>query len=222
MPDPTLPMPNNEEGEFELILGNKQLLSVFFLVIVLLGVFFTIGYILGRNSSPVDAATRKPEQSDLNASSAGKSAMAPRVNQQPPAADTGKPLEVYPSPTSSAAEHSVSIPTPASQHAAKTSDVAEKPVKPSGKSLEVSAVSSGITIPEAGSTYVQVRALGREEAEVLAGVLTRKGLKAIVAPSPNEKIFRVLVGPVKDAAEYARLKGDLEQAGFKDAFRQKY
>ena len=42
-------MPKNEEGEFELILGNKQLLSVFFIVVVLLGVFFTMGYIVGRN-----------------------------------------------------------------------------------------------------------------------------------------------------------------------------
>ena len=43
-------MPRNDEGEFELILGNKQLLSVFFIVIILLGVFFTMGYIVGRNS----------------------------------------------------------------------------------------------------------------------------------------------------------------------------
>ena len=43
-------MPKNEDGEFELILGNRQLLSVFFIVVVLLGVFFTMGYIVGRNS----------------------------------------------------------------------------------------------------------------------------------------------------------------------------
>ena len=46
-------MPRNEDGEFELILGNKQLLSVFFIVVILLGVFFTMGYIVGRNSSPL-------------------------------------------------------------------------------------------------------------------------------------------------------------------------
>ena len=36
-------MPKNEDGEFELILANRQLLSVFFIVVVLLGVFFTMG-----------------------------------------------------------------------------------------------------------------------------------------------------------------------------------
>src|SRR5271169_3403337 len=55
-------MPKNEEGEFELILGNRQLLSVFFIVVVLLGVFFTMGYIVGRNSpAPEVAAVRKTD-----------------------------------------------------------------------------------------------------------------------------------------------------------------
>jgi cell division protein FtsN len=42
----------NEEGEFELVLGNRQLLSVFFVAVLLLAVFFTMGYIVGRNLSP--------------------------------------------------------------------------------------------------------------------------------------------------------------------------
>ena len=57
-------MPQNEDGEFELILGNRQLLSVFFIVVVLFGVFFTTGYIVGRSSGPnatVEVApSRKP------------------------------------------------------------------------------------------------------------------------------------------------------------------
>jgi flagellar biosynthesis GTPase FlhF len=57
-------MPKNEDGEFELILGNKQLLSVFFIVVILLGVFFAMGFIVGRNSpAPVtDAVVRKGER----------------------------------------------------------------------------------------------------------------------------------------------------------------
>src|ERR1051325_2378000 len=52
-------MATNEEGEFELILGNKQLLSVFFIVVVLLGVFFTMGYIVGKNSPGMEIAGGK-------------------------------------------------------------------------------------------------------------------------------------------------------------------
>jgi hypothetical protein len=57
-------VPRNEDGEFELLLGNRQLMSVFFIVVILLGVFFAMGYIVGRNSSPVAApevAARRTE-----------------------------------------------------------------------------------------------------------------------------------------------------------------
>src|SRR5262249_11033090 len=55
----------NEEGEFELVLANRQLLSVFFIVVILLGVFFTMGYIVGRSSGPVTTAdATSPKRSD--------------------------------------------------------------------------------------------------------------------------------------------------------------
>ena len=49
---PANSMKNSETGEFELVLGNKQLLSGFFLVVILFAVFFVMGYIVGRNSTP--------------------------------------------------------------------------------------------------------------------------------------------------------------------------
>ena len=68
-------MPRNEEGEFELVLGNRQLLSGFFIVVILFGVFFTMGYIVGRHSSPPGAE------------SAGGAAVVPR----PSPADRSEP-----------------------------------------------------------------------------------------------------------------------------------
>ena len=61
-------MPKNEDGEFELILGNRQLMSVFFIVVILLGVCFALGYKVGQNTSPVtaaDAVSRRPESKPL-------------------------------------------------------------------------------------------------------------------------------------------------------------
>src|ERR1700730_2192384 len=51
---------NRIDGEHELVLGNKQLLSAFFIVVVLLGVFFTMGYIIGKNTATVTSASSKP------------------------------------------------------------------------------------------------------------------------------------------------------------------
>lgn len=50
-------MGRNDEGEFELVLGNKQLLSVFFILVVLLGIFFIMGYVVGRGNPRPDAVT---------------------------------------------------------------------------------------------------------------------------------------------------------------------
>ena len=40
----------SQNGEKELILGNKQLISLFFIVVALCGVFFAMGYMVRGNS----------------------------------------------------------------------------------------------------------------------------------------------------------------------------
>src|ERR1700676_1131928 len=83
-------LPQNEDGEFELILGNRQLLSVFFIVVILLGVFFTMGYIVGRNSG-----TATPEvAAHPNPDAAPPAAETPAKTPEPapaPATPTGPP-----------------------------------------------------------------------------------------------------------------------------------
>src|SRR6266852_5596253 len=96
----------NEYGEFELILGNRQLLSVFFIVVVLLGVFFTMGYIVGRSSAPVtgpdSTSTRKPETKPLVVDSAARDAAPPApsaaVAAQPVSTAEQKPPEAVRKP----------------------------------------------------------------------------------------------------------------------------
>ena len=179
-------MPRNEtselEGhEFELVLGNKQLLSVFFIVVILLGIFFTMGYVVGRNSAPVDAARKAEPYDRQNAPSAMPTASAPAPRETP--------AVVSEAPAPRAAE-----------------PAARKPI-------EIPPVT--VSQPQAGMTYLQVLAVAKPEAEVLAEVLAKKGFHALVAPGPNEKVFRVLVGPAKDATDIGKLKTDLETAGFK-------
>jgi cell division septation protein DedD len=52
-------MTQADGDEKELVLGNKQLISLFFVVVALCGVFFAMGYMIGRNTSK--AATASPE-----------------------------------------------------------------------------------------------------------------------------------------------------------------
>jgi cell division septation protein DedD len=67
-----------------------------------------------------------------------------------------------------------------------------------------------------------VLALAKPEAEVLVDVLSKKGFRAVVAPGPNDRLFRVLVGPAADQNELAKLRNEVEAAGFKGAFPKKY
>jgi hypothetical protein len=76
----------------------------------------------------------------------------------------------------------------------------------------VAAVSRSDHTP--GDTYLQIAAVDRGMAGVLVEVLSRKGFQAEVASGPTEDIFRVIVGPAKDAATLVRIKADLQDAGF--------
>ena len=189
-------MPRNEEGEFELVLGNRQLLSVFFIVVVLLGVFFVMGYILGKNSSPTTtteiASVRKPSDTS----------------------PTPSPIIIEKSPGKSSAvgEPPAQKPVAVERPVEKAETKKEEP-KPEPKT----APTSGDTKtgePPKGSFYLQVAAVGRAEADVVAKVLRGKGFAMWIAPSDKEKIFRVLVGPIQKS-DQGKIRGELDALGFK-------
>ncbi len=204
-------MPKTEDGEFELILGNRQLLSVFFIVVVLLGVFFTMGYIVGRNSSPAVSADsgRKAEPKPI--------AVEP-ANQPSP---LGAPATA---PADSAAS-SPSAETPERTKAQPESAGAAKAAEPEHNPPKAETASPTPEEPVAGATYLQVAAVARAEAELFVDVLAKKGFHAIYTPVPNQvQLYRVLVGPYKDSSSVAQARTDLNSAGFKgfEALQRKY
>jgi cell division septation protein DedD len=52
--------------------------------------------------------------------------------------------------------------------------------------------------PATGAVYLQIGAVERGMAMILAEGLRNHGFDSFVAPGPNEKIFRVLIGPLPD------------------------
>ena len=61
----------------------------------------------------------------------------------------------------------------------------------------------------------------RPDAELVAETLAKKGLHTTVAAGPNPALFRVLVGPLKDAPEVAETRVRVEAAGFKNPYVRK-
>jgi outer membrane biosynthesis protein TonB len=200
-------VPKNEDGEFELILANRQLLSVFFIVVVLLGVFFTMGYIVGRNSGPAQvdvAAARRPElkATDTPARETPAPVSPPPVDT-PAVTQPQREPEVRPEPKP---EPPVKKEPPAKKEKTK-----EKPAPPAAQ-------------PASGQTYLQLAATQKAEADVMVDVLHQKKFRAIAVEIPEKPgTFRVLVGPLADGT-LNKAKSDLQSSGFPGdkAFKKVY
>ena len=74
--------------------------------------------------------------------------------------------------------------------------------------------------PNAGQTFLQVVATSRGDAQIVAESLAKKGFRAHMAAGPSATIFRVLVGPLPNAAEVAETRVRLEASGFKPIMRR--
>src|SRR5438132_223849 len=149
-------MAKNEDGEFELILGNRQLLSVFFIVVILLGVFFTMGYIVGRNSATTVAGVVTNPDADSK---------APVVD--PPAKAESAP-PVAPPPTETASQPPTSAAPQAEPEPAKPEREKLPPFK-----AEPARSTTG-NHPAAGQTYLQLAATSQHEADIMVDVLRKK------------------------------------------------
>jgi len=215
-------MPRTEDGEFILELGHRQLLSVFFIVVILLGVSFTMGYIVGRNSLPA-AASVSPPAKPAPEPPAGSvtSAAAPAAQSEAPLA----PGQVLVNKAAPAPAATMPAQPPEVKVEPSAAPLPERPspAEPKPKSMPVEERAAGPLHgqAQAGQTYLQVGAVRKADAEMIAGILRKKGFpQAFVAPGPNETLFRVLVGPLKDAAAVSKTRMDLEAAGFKPITRK--
>jgi len=188
------------DGEKELVLGNKQLISLFFVVVALCGVFFAVGYMIGRNTSKSTATTA--DVAPVPATT------APAQESEPPretaAAADAPPASVDTSP----------VTTPAAP-------VATTPAESQPAPQTRPAAAETPTVPVAGATYLQVTALRRSDADSLVKTLREQNFPALLADSSKPDLFRVLVGPYHQTADVADAKSRLKALGFANAFVQK-
>ena len=209
-------MAKNEVGEFELVLGNKQLLSVFFIVVILLGVFFTMGYIVGRNSGSggsLEAGTRrgvepKPTIVDspnapapTQVATASEPMPEPKKEMPPPViVEKAKPVEPR--------KAEEKKPEPKKEEAKKEEKKEDKKKKEAA--VEPAPASTGAL----AGTYLQLAAVPKAEADLLISVLRKKGFIAAAGAGPKESnLFRVLVGPLAGADAVSSTRTSLNEAG---------
>ena len=187
------------EGEKELVLGNKQLVSFFFVVLALCGVFFALGYMIGRNSSKTTVLG-----SDTGTTGSTPATVSPIPRNQ----DSEPPRVSETAPVPAAAD----VPAPV-----KTEPVSEAPRENSARETQVREIAA----PEAGALYLQVTALRRGDAENLVKTLREQNFPALLAASSKPELFRVMVGPYHQTALVADAKARLKTLGFGDAILKK-
>jgi len=75
--------------------------------------------------------------------------------------------------------------------------------------------------PVAQAIYIQVGAVDKGVATVLAEGLRKHALDSFVAPGPSDKTFRVLIGPFPDAAAYQKAQAVVDRLGLA-SFARRY
>jgi cell division septation protein DedD len=182
------------DGEKELVLGNKQLISLFFVVVALCGVFFAMGYMMGRPTGKSAAAIPDTGSPALSP--------APQTQQSEPPRETAQ-TETQPPP-------------------AETSQAGvDPPPPPATETRAARDVPAASDAPGAAATYLQVTALRRADADNLVKTLREQNLPAVLANSSKRDLFRVLVGPYGQTADVADAKARLKALGFANAFVQR-
>jgi len=198
-------MRNNETGEFELVVGNKQLLSGFFIVVLLFAVAFAMGYVVGQN-------TQRPARLASEGGTASSAANTAADSRPQPASPVPVPASSNPPAPDAAAGQ-----TPTEAAPQPTTQPTTQPSQPAAaeKPAEAPASTGVVTSAELPpGSFWQVVAVKPEVAEAMRSTLKDKGFQVTLTPGTNN-LTRVLVGPYNDSPSLGRAKTELETAGFR-------
>lgn len=212
-------------GDF--VLESRHLVGLFLLLVVIFGVVFTLGYLMGRSQydSKLRSVVGTPPGADAPAAppppaaAKSKTKPAPEVAQAP---SKNSDWDFYHSADPQAASDHLQ-PPPKAVTAPAPAGAAPKPTSSSpkpAKSGKVSASGTGPLIPK-GTIMLQVAAvLHQDDALALAQALQQKKFPAIVLSPSADKYYRVQVGPYADNQAATNARKDLEDKGFKSIIKR--
>jgi cell division protein FtsN len=218
-------------GAGERVLESKHVIGLFLLMLLFSGVFFTLGYVMGRSQydGQVRAATggiNKPEAAAVAKSppQPGKAAEPastpeptdPAINSQAPTgwdfSHVNKPANgephLEPAPKAYAGTgiaSSKALPAKAKADAIPP----PTPVKSSSRPPSAPLVANGVVVLQVAALLMQ------DDALAVASSLQKKHYAAYVQAPTKDKYYRVQVGPFKDQKSADAAKKGLEGEGFK-------
>jgi len=198
------------------VLESRHVIGLFMLMLLFSGVFFTLGYVMGRNQydGQVRAAsnprTLQPTPVAPKSDPSAKRSNEPRRNSDPTTDVNSQPnsdWSFYNAGKSSSADDNLK---PAWAAPAASPRYVSAPARSKNGKPAIA-----LAIP-AGSYTLQVAALRREsDALSLASHLQKKKFPAFIVSPQGDKYYRVHVGPYADQKSADAARKGLEGAGFK-------
>jgi len=208
----------------ERVLESKHVIGLFLIMLLFSGLFFTLGYVMGRNQfdNPVRVAAsgfNRPEPAVLpKADPAPKKAPAifPYETASDPATSSTSDWEFYRNKQPAKSEPRLDpVPKAPAVSPASTPVSSKTPVPASTSARNAVGTSSAPSIPPGGALMLQVAAcLHQDDATAIASSLQKKHYTVVVLNPQKDKYYRVQVGPLKDQKAAEATKKGLESAGF--------
>jgi cell division septation protein DedD len=189
-------MLDEQQQDTEFTLGPGKLLGLFFLLVLLCGVFFGLGYTVGHASQKTEGsliAADKASAATPTPVSASNGSVRPLTSADKPQTDMG----FYKAVEQKDPDSKLETPPPAT------------PADDSKQSAPELQVSPG------GAYVVQVAAVTKkEDAEVLQQALIKKQYPVVVTPGGGDKLFHVQIGPFAELKDAESMKGRLANDGY--------
>lgn len=221
----------------EITLGTGKLLGLFLLLAAICGVFFAIGYSLGKTSATDRAlndqaaatAAELTHSSPANKPAAGTAKQQQASSEDEQAASQQPSLTFYKSVQQSQPDTQLSATTQNNSlkgiNGAGTLSTSapagvgntEKPASSKTAKLTPAAEDPRTSVAPEHAYMVQVAAVSKQDdAAVLAGALKKKSYDVIVVTNPagTDKLFHVQVGPFASLQDAEAMKSKLMGDGY--------
>jgi hypothetical protein len=194
------------------VLESRHLVALFLGVVLLCGVFFTLGYVMGRTQydSSVHASDATPFTPAVSPKPSSKSAEA----EKPPAPNPGE-WDFYAKKNNDHLEPAPKVPA---SRVGASSPAAESPRAEERREEAPSKLPAHVRPPRMlkSAIILQIAALRHQgDALALADVLQQKRFPSFVVTPTTDAFYRVQVGPYSSEAAAETAKRELDHQGIK-------
>lgn len=208
-------------GAGERVLEGRHVIGLFMLMLLFSGVFFTLGYVMGRNENDGQVIASNLLHAPLTREVLPKSEGAAKNSNKKPEAETqtdpatpsAGDWEFYHAVDSNKTDDKLKpVVNPTSHPVASVAKggTSTRQANASSKARAASSVSAGLNL--------QVAALTHEaDAMALANTLRKRNFPTFVQPPQGDRYYHVLVGPYADQKSLENARKGLEAVGFKKA-----